>query len=108
MWAEFMEWYTNNYFVQDFDSDTTDYQDHQRACYSAWQAAKRFYTKQFITWQAKLTHCVILNESEEKVTLSNLREPKMSRTYKQNGKSYFRNPKTQNTRAIEESSVLEI
>lgn len=32
----------------------------------------------------------------------------MSRTYKNNGKSYFRNPKTQNSRIVEESSKLEI
>ena len=41
MWEEFMKWYTANYFEENFDADTPDYKDHQRACYSAWQAAKK-------------------------------------------------------------------
>ena len=45
MWEEFLKWYTANYFEENFDAETTDYRDHQRACYSAWQAAKKFYTK---------------------------------------------------------------
>lgn len=32
----------------------------------------------------------------------------MSRTYKSNGKGYFRYPQTQNSRIVEESSKLEI
>ena len=44
MCSEFIDWYTANYFEEDFE-DKSEYKDHQRTCYTSWQAAKSFYTK---------------------------------------------------------------